>query len=241
MSRSAVRVTDTAPLGGTRLHGLPRAIRPQDSGFAPPAHARQPPGIPHSPLPAPQGPRLVQTAKAVAQGRLSNTTDLLAGHDCVARGQGVGRTPSGAATQRAVEHVRLSDGFQHRGRAWLEGAVYHRGHPARALCGFARLGSPPSPHGRRLIPVGLDLPPPLLRSPVQVAMTSATRGPSTPGALVLSMGLRGSRRLSRGRWWAHEGNVRCGSLRAVAGILSSAGATGVGLPGSVSSMAPLTV
>jgi hypothetical protein len=66
------------------------------------------------------------------------------------------------------------------------------------------------------------------------AVTAVTVGPSTPVALVLSIGLSWSRRRSRGIWWAHEVHVSVGSLPAVAGILSSAVATGDFLPGSVS-------
>ncbi len=115
--------TDTAPLGRTTLYGLHRAIRHHDSGFEPPANERQNTGIPNPQLHEPHRPRMVQTSKEVAQVGLQNITDLLPGNDFVQRGQGVVRAPSGSATKRAVEKVRLIDGFQHLGRAFLEGAI----------------------------------------------------------------------------------------------------------------------
>ena len=56
---------------------------------------------------------MVQTSKEVATISLQNTTDLLAGHDVVERGQGVVRPASGAATKRAREQVRRREGVQH--------------------------------------------------------------------------------------------------------------------------------
>ena len=64
-----------------------------------PAHERQPPGLPNAQLPAPPGPPMVQTATEGATISLQNTTDLLAGHAVVERGQGVVRPASGAATK----------------------------------------------------------------------------------------------------------------------------------------------
>ena len=101
--------TDTAPLEGTTLNCLHCAIRPQDSGFELPAHARQHPGIPNSQLHEPHGLRMVQTAKEVAKVGLQNKTDLLSCNDFVQRGQGVVSTPSGSALKRAVEEIRLID------------------------------------------------------------------------------------------------------------------------------------
>jgi hypothetical protein len=111
---------------------------------------------------------MVQTAKEVAKVGLQNETDLLSCNDFVQRGQGVVSTPSGSAPKRAVEEIRLIDGFQHLGRAFLEGAIKNSGNPDRALFCFARFGSPHSLHGRRMIPLGMDLLQHLLRYPVQV-------------------------------------------------------------------------
>jgi len=160
--------TDTPPLGGTILSWLPSAIRHHTSGCEPPAHARQHPGIPNSQLHEPHCPRLVQTAEEVAKVGLQHTTDLLSSDDFVQRGQGVMRTPSGPTTTRAVEAILLVDGFQNLRRTFLEGSISDRGNPKRALCCFARFWYPHSPNGRRLIPLGMDLPQNLLRSPVQV-------------------------------------------------------------------------
>jgi hypothetical protein len=78
------------------------------------------------------------------------------------------RTPAGSPTKRAVKEILVVEGFQHLRRTCLEGAIDDCGNTNGALCGFARFGSPPSPHGRRMIPVGMELPQGLLGSPVQV-------------------------------------------------------------------------
>lgn len=97
--------TDTAPLEGTTLACLHRAIRHQHSGFAPPAYERPLPGLPNPQLHEPYRPRMVQTAKEVTKVSLQHKTDLLSSNDFVQRGKGVVSTSSGAATKRAVEEV----------------------------------------------------------------------------------------------------------------------------------------
>src|SRR5712691_2886963 len=118
----AEKHTDTAPLGCTTLDVLHSAIWHHNSGCEPPAHERQYARIPNPQLYEPHRPRMVQTSEAVAKVGRQNNTDLLSGKAFMQRGQGVVRTPSGPATTRAVEEVLLVDGFENRGRTFLEGS-----------------------------------------------------------------------------------------------------------------------
>lgn len=121
------------------------------------------------------------------------------------RGQGVVSTPSGPATTRAVEEVRLIDGFQNLGRAFLEGSIEDRGNPQGALFCLARCGSPPAPTGRRMIPWGMDPSSDLRRDPGQMrgdrgaGWSLDPRGPGlVPMAEMVSQPVEGDRVGSRG-------------------------------------------